>query len=121
VLPAYVIVQLFPAQFQALARDAGLPTAFMRDALVTPQRLKRKQGLAAAADSLAGALQLTVPRPVLALVEELAIIARGVYLGMLFTPVVLLAPLAFYMDLGRARWMELICWTLERAGPAFIK
>lgn len=54
-------------------------------------------------------------------IEELAIVLRGAYLLALFTPLVLTAPLAFYLGWGRASWMELLRWTLERAGPAFIK
>lgn len=53
--------------------------------------------------------------------EEISIVLRGMYLAALFAPVVLTAPLAFYLGWGRAHWMELIRWTLESAGPAFIK
>uniref|UniRef100_A0A7S0RBD2 ABC1 atypical kinase-like domain-containing protein n=1 Tax=Chlamydomonas leiostraca TaxID=1034604 RepID=A0A7S0RBD2_9CHLO len=55
-------------------------------------------------------------------IEELCIWVRGFFLAALFTPALSTAALAFYMGGDwRARWMELIAWTLERAGPAFIK
>ncbi|EFN54091.1 hypothetical protein CHLNCDRAFT_136214 [Chlorella variabilis] len=40
----------------------------------------------------------------------------------LFAPVVLTAPLVGdFLGISRARWLRLLRWTLERAGPAFIK
>jgi hypothetical protein len=53
--------------------------------------------------------------------EEIAVGVRGLYLTLLFSPMVLSAPLVFYVGVGRERWMRLVRWTLERAGPAFIK
>ena len=40
---------------------------------------------------------------------------------MLFTPVCLTAPFAIGLGFKRDAWMDLVVWTLERAGPAFIK
>eukprot|EP00775_Hariotina_reticulata_P001577 gene1577-1918_t len=53
--------------------------------------------------------------------NELAIALRGLYLMTLFTPAVLGAPLVFYFGVGREQWLQLLRWTLEQAGPAFIK
>lgn len=55
------------------------------------------------------------------LVEEALTLLRAVYLTLLFTPVVLSIPLAGMSADHRTRWLELVRWTLERAGPAFIK
>lgn len=55
------------------------------------------------------------------LVEEVLTIVRAFYLTLLFTPVVLSMPLAGMSPEHRTRWLELVRWTLERAGPAFIK
>ena len=46
---------------------------------------------------------------------------RACYLLLLFTPASLTAPFAVGLDLQRQRWLDLVVWTLERAGPAFIK
>jgi hypothetical protein len=63
-----------------------------------------------------------VPALVLNTLEELALWARGAYLAALFTPAVVTSALAFWWGGSmRAWWMGLIAWTLERAGPAFIK
>jgi hypothetical protein len=53
---------------------------------------------------------------VTSMVEELFTTLRGIYLMCLFMPAMLSAPLAFYFDVGRMAWMQLIHWTLERAG-----
>lgn len=53
--------------------------------------------------------------------EEASLAGRAIYLSLLFTPVVATAPAALVWDLQRPRWAELLRWTLERAGPAFIK
>jgi hypothetical protein len=63
-----------------------------------------------------------VPPVVLSVMEELALWARGAYLAALFTPSIVTGALAFWWGGSlRAWWMGLIVWTLERAGPAFIK
>ncbi len=46
---------------------------------------------------------------------------RACYLLLLFTPASLTAPFAVGLGLQRQRWLDLVVWTLERAGPAFIK
>ncbi|KAL4448975.1 hypothetical protein ABPG77_007692 [Micractinium sp. CCAP 211/92] len=56
-----------------------------------------------------------------ALREEVAIAMRGLFLFCLFLPAVVTAPVCLLSDAHRQRWLELVRWTLERAGPAFIK
>ena len=51
----------------------------------------------------------------------LCVACRALYLIMLFTPASLAAPFAVGLGLQRQRWLDLVVWTLERAGPAFIK
>ena len=53
--------------------------------------------------------------------EEVYTCLRGLYLMCLFLPVVLLAPVCVGLGFGWHFWVELVRWTLERAGPAFIK
>ena len=53
--------------------------------------------------------------------EEGFIALRGAYLLLLFSPAVLSAPFALGLGIGRLQWMELVRWSLEQAGPAFIK
>lgn len=62
-----------------------------------------------------------VARIAAAVREELAIAMRGVYLFLLFLPAVATAPVCLLADAHRQRWLELLRWTLEQAGPAFIK
>lgn len=51
-----------------------------------------------------------------------ASLLRLTYLLLLFAPVVLAAPLVGdFLGISRARWLRLLRWTLETAGPAFIK
>lgn len=59
----------------------------------------------------------------LALWDELLLAARATYLVLLFLPALLTAPLVSLMGGGLVRewWLGLVQWTLERAGPAFIK
>jgi aarF domain-containing kinase len=55
-------------------------------------------------------------------VEMVIIIFRSIYLALLFTPSILMAP--FAETLGskyRKTWLRLVHHTLELAGPAFIK
>ncbi|GFH25969.1 ABC1 domain-containing protein, partial [Haematococcus lacustris] len=54
--------------------------------------------------------------------EEAAILLRGCYLLALFLPALVTAHTALWLG-GSARlhWMQLVTWTLEQAGPAFIK
>lgn len=53
--------------------------------------------------------------------EELALAARAIYLWALFLPAVLSSPACLLAGAPRDRWLNLMRWTLERAGPAFIK
>lgn len=53
--------------------------------------------------------------------EEFQTMLRACYLLLLFTPASLTAPFAVGLGLQRQRWLDLVVWTLERAGPAFIK
>ncbi|CAD7697705.1 unnamed protein product [Ostreobium quekettii] len=53
--------------------------------------------------------------------EELALLLRAVYLGLLFTPVILTAPVLLHFEGSRLMWYKLVLWTLEHAGPAFQK
>ena len=59
--------------------------------------------------------------PVRIIVTELQMLARSVYLLALFTPLMLLSPLCLKLETAREQWISLFCWTLERAGPAFMK
>lgn len=43
------------------------------------------------------------------------------YLAALFAPLLLSSPLVFSWGVGRPQWLLLLRWTLEQAGPAFIK
>lgn len=52
---------------------------------------------------------------------HLTAVARAVALSWLFAPVLYSAPLVFSFDYGRDAWCRLLVWTLEVAGPAFIK
>lgn len=53
--------------------------------------------------------------------EELYTGVRGLYLMLLFMPVLMLSPICAGLGWGWHSWVELLRWTLERAGPAFIK
>lgn len=53
--------------------------------------------------------------------DELAMMCRAMYLLLLFAPAALLAPICVGLGWGRRDWLLLVRWTLERAGPAFIK
>lgn len=56
-----------------------------------------------------------------AMQSELALAVRGVFLFLLFLPVLAAAPVGMLGDEYRSRWYMLLRWTLENAGPAFIK
>jgi aarF domain-containing kinase len=53
--------------------------------------------------------------------HEMALARRGAFLFLLFLPLAFSSPLCLLGDAHRSRWFELLLWTLERAGPAFIK
>jgi hypothetical protein len=57
----------------------------------------------------------------LAFIDALRNVGRAAWLALIFTPVLLSAPLALSWDVYRAEWMELLRKTLEAGGPAFIK
>lgn len=79
---------------------------------------------AASLELTLGEIQARVQRIAAALAEEVQLVLRGLYLFLLFLPAVVTSPvlaLAARDSEHRARWLELMRWTLERAGPAFIK
>jgi len=55
-------------------------------------------------------------------VDEIGLCLRSVYLAALFAPMLIAAPLVFSLGMGgadgRAMWMDLVLWTIERAGEA---
>jgi hypothetical protein len=53
--------------------------------------------------------------------RNMVTIAAVLRLVVLFTPLALSAPLAFYFGVSRQAWMEKLRQTMEAAGPAFIK
>eukprot|EP00192_Tetraselmis_astigmatica_P009037 CAMPEP_0117684252 /NCGR_PEP_ID=MMETSP0804-20121206/20968_1 /TAXON_ID=1074897 /ORGANISM="Tetraselmis astigmatica, Strain CCMP880" /LENGTH=680 /DNA_ID=CAMNT_0005495167 /DNA_START=198 /DNA_END=2240 /DNA_ORIENTATION=- len=55
------------------------------------------------------------------LLTELQMLARSLYLLALFAPLVMLSPICLRLEVAREQWIALFCWTLERAGPAFMK
>lgn len=67
-------------------------------------------------DLTLGQLSALVARIAGTLREELAIALRGIYLFLLFLPAVVTAPVCLLADAHRARWLELVRWTLEQAG-----
>ncbi len=74
----------------------------------------------------ATAAALALPRSgvsvaLLASQEAILTLARAVHLGILFAPLILLAPAALLYGYGRDAWMNLLNRTLRLAGPAFIK
>ncbi|KAF2305079.1 hypothetical protein GH714_001639 [Hevea brasiliensis] len=59
---------------------------------------------------------------VLAIVEGLILLIRALYLGILFSPSLIMAPFADCCGPQfRKIWLEVVHRTLEKAGPAFIK
>ncbi|KAK7319594.1 hypothetical protein RJT34_04317 [Clitoria ternatea] len=55
-------------------------------------------------------------------VEGLVLLARAIYLAILFSPSILMAPFADYFGSEfRKTWLQVVLGTLEKAGPAFIK
>ncbi|XP_054777683.1 uncharacterized protein LOC129285805 [Prosopis cineraria] len=55
-------------------------------------------------------------------VEILVLLVRAVYLAILFTPSIVIAPCAGYFGPKfRKMWLQIVHCSLEKAGPAFIK
>ena len=113
-LPIALVTQLFPSRFRCLA-DQVVPSVPAYNRLVAPPKPK----VLALGPHLAA---IKLPRLFEAVIAELGVMVRGLFLAFLFTPAIMSAPLAFYLDAPelRARWMSLLTWTLERAGPAFM-
>lgn len=116
-LPLAAMVYLFPSRFHALALHRSTYAHTRPQPALAPHHRWH-------------ALRVSIPLPaiLLTLLEELSVWLRGIYLAALFAPVVLSAPLVFGHPFGlfsapstRAAWMDLLLWTIERAGPAFIK
>jgi hypothetical protein len=63
-----------------------------------------------------GEIRAVVARLVAALQEELAVMLRGLFLFSLFLPAIVTAPICLLADVHRERWLQLLLWTLERAG-----
>ncbi|KAF7803569.1 putative serine/threonine-protein kinase abkC isoform X1 [Senna tora] len=54
--------------------------------------------------------------------DGLLLLVRALYLAMLFSPSIIMAPLADYFGPKfRKKWLKIVHRTLEKAGPAFIK
>lgn len=123
-LPLALLPVIIPSRFRCAAYSmppGGAPTRFISPAEAVLRADKLHAG---GALSLGGAFALGGSRlsgALSTLAEEAALIGRALYLAALFTPALLAAPLVVYLGLGRPAWVELVRWTLERAGPAFIK
>lgn len=126
-LPITLVAALFPSRMCAAAYELPASTLYAQqqhEQYFTPAAARIKQQQAQQAQLLYGLLAHTRGAISLALSklgEELAVALRGLYLAALFTPLLAAAPLVFYAGLGREQWMALLRWTLEQAGPAFIK
>lgn len=55
------------------------------------------------------------------LFQEFSMLWRFFTLCFLFLPSIWMAPLALRLGWGRVLWIECVRWTIENAGPAFIK
>lgn len=125
-LPFTLIAALFPSRIQCRAYELPASRLYNRSheqyfipatARIAQQQAQQRQLLWGLLANCKGAISVALHK----LGEELAVTLRGVYLMALFAPVLLAAPLVFYAGVGRERWMQLLRWTLEQAGPAFIK
>lgn len=81
----------------------------------------RRSHPAASLDLSLGQLHDVLIRLARALTQELSIALRGAFLFFLFLPVILTSPASALSEQHRSAWIRLGLWTLERAGPAFIK
>ncbi len=59
-------------------------------------------------------------RAVDSVADELAMMARAVYLLLLFMPAAVTAPLCMMLEWRRRDWLHLMRWTLERAGALIL-
>jgi predicted unusual protein kinase regulating ubiquinone biosynthesis (AarF/ABC1/UbiB family) len=125
-LPFTLIAALFPSRIHCRAYELPASQLYNRQqeqyfipatARIAQQQAQQRQLLWGLLANCKGAISVALSR----LGEELAVTLRGVYLMALFAPVLLAAPLVFYAGVGREQWMQLLRWTLEQAGPAFIK
>jgi aarF domain-containing kinase len=53
--------------------------------------------------------------------HEVYLLQRAMYLGFLFFPLVALSPMCWIGEGSKNDWFKLLKWTLENAGPAFLK
>lgn len=118
-LPPLLLYLLFPWQYRALAYQISSREAFERSLADRRSSDGGKSALTAAA--WLSAAWAAMPLAVHRLVEEVLIAARAAFLGLLFAPMVLMAPVVVLLGVGRNGWLDLITWTLQQAGPAFIK
>ncbi|KAG2497982.1 hypothetical protein HYH03_004241 [Edaphochlamys debaryana] len=115
VLPASYRVMAFklmgmapPASVHAQSYSGSTPSLTSPSSLsILLSRLLQALGLTALASSIR---------------DEILLAARAAYLWCLFLPAVLSAPIVVALNgPGRETWLRLVQWTLEHAGPAFIK
>jgi hypothetical protein len=110
VLPLAVMVYLFPSRFhaRAITRETYMPGTAAHTL-----RCKQKTWMHKMYSGLKH------------LGEELCLWLRGLYLVTLFSPAILSAPLVFLWGVGgaagRQLWMDLILWTIERAGEEALR
>jgi aarF domain-containing kinase len=109
-LPFTLLLTLYPNRHVSYAYSIHQHQQQQQQAAFRPQLLSKQQQQCS-----------PVMRALHRLSEEAAVLFRGVFLVALFTPLCLTAPLVFYWGVARAQWMQLLRWTLEQAGPAFIK
>jgi aarF domain-containing kinase len=81
------------------------------------QKLPPKSHTLAEGSLTLGQLNALVSR----LAEEITLVQRGVFLFFLFIPMLVTAPVLLLTDRHRENWLKLMIWTVEHAGPAFIK
>jgi aarF domain-containing kinase len=112
VLPLAAMAYLVPSRFHTHAWHTPQPASLSARTYTQPQYRWPP-------------FSLLLPALLLSALEEAAVWLRGLYLAALFSPVLLTAPLVFGLGATgaawRPAWMDLVLWTIERAGPAFIK
>jgi len=128
-LPLSLLAVLFPSRISCRAYELPASHLYNRHydhsgAVFTPAAARIKAQHEAAQHPLSALLaeaRGAISFALVHLATELAIALRGIYLAALFTPMLLTSPLVFYWGVGRPAWLQLLRWTLEKAGPAFIK